>query len=197
MRRYPTVILALLLSLGLVGPAAGKDVPGERLPVGDCIGNFEQVDATLYRGAQPKEACFAKLKAMGIRTVVNFRREKKAIEKERQLVESLGMRYVSIPWHITRRPKDEIYRKFFAVTDDPEAQPVFYHCMRGVERTGTMTAAYKRRAFSFSADSALRDIKRFCIRWYWYPFVRSHVRAFDPAQFPKPANAKEQTEDKP
>ena len=66
---------------------------------------FAPLNDWLYRGAQPTEKGLHELKEKGIRTVVNFRREKDWIEWERKEVESLGMKYVSLPWSIWKPAK--------------------------------------------------------------------------------------------
>ena len=62
------------------------------------IDRFRRVDARLYRGAQPDAEGFRYLQQLGVQTVINLREEADAVRtNERRIVESLGMRYVSLP----------------------------------------------------------------------------------------------------
>src|ERR1700729_1528727 len=61
------------------------------------IQKFEQVNEHLYRGAQPAEQGFRALAKMGIRTVVDLRDRAAQSHWEKQVVESLGMRFVVVP----------------------------------------------------------------------------------------------------
>ena len=56
-------------------------------------------------------------------------------EDERMLVESLGMRWVSIPWRAYWRPSNTQVMEFLRIVNDPSRQPVFVHCRHGKDRT--------------------------------------------------------------
>src|ERR1044071_7318607 len=59
------------------------------------IKNFGQMDERFSRGAEPKkEADFAALKSLGIRTVIDLQAEPEPTERGR--VEAQGVRYVNI-----------------------------------------------------------------------------------------------------
>src|SRR5437016_189280 len=62
------------------------------------VGNFGRVTDTLYRGAQPSNSGFTALHQMGVSIIVNFRDERDETAAEQREVESLGMKYVGIPW---------------------------------------------------------------------------------------------------
>lgn len=123
----------------------------EEIPV------FAPVNDWLYRGGQPREEGFDKLKSKGIRTVVNFRDEPKWIEWERKQVESRGMKYVSLPWNITRSVKPELSDQLFEVLDDPKNRPVFMHCKHGRDRTGVMSTLALMRYENLSEKEAKEE----------------------------------------
>ncbi|MEZ5289027.1 MAG: hypothetical protein R2712_30345 [Vicinamibacterales bacterium] len=107
------------------------------------IERFMQLDAHLYRGAQPDEAGFRYLQAHGIDTVISLRND----ASEQALVESLGMRWVQIP--ITFRPfgwgddfSADHVREFFAALDDPANGTIFSSTGRRGP-TGTLAAIYR------------------------------------------------------
>ena len=132
--------LALVLALaGLV-----HSQPDATAIAWPAMVRFGQVDTALFRGGQPDAAGFEQLKQLGIRTVVNLRRN----DRERQLVEQIGFRYVDLstgltPFGLSGGIKDDVVRRFFAVVDDPDSGPVFLHCRRGANRTGAVIAMYR------------------------------------------------------
>src|SRR5947209_6499530 len=92
-------------------PASIEHVAAKKLK---CVGvkNFGEVTPFLFRGAQPSHDGFKALAAMGVDVVVDGRLSGQ--DSERKFVTSLGMRYVSIPWHCLF-PKDKTFAKFLAV----------------------------------------------------------------------------------
>jgi len=107
------------------------------------VSKFHQVDGRVYRGAQPADYGFQSLARLGIRTVVCLRRESGRMEAERELVRAAGMRFVSIPMDDLAAPADRQIAEALAVLGDDSAVPVFVHCRKGVDRTGTVIACYR------------------------------------------------------
>jgi len=136
------------------------------------IENFEQLDTNLYRGAQPSREELAQLKAQGITTIINFRHEKGPITKETTHAAELGLEYVSIPWTIWGRFKPDVFERFLGEIADKEARPVFFHCRRGVERTGIISGLYKVHTGALSEENALAYIHHSDVKPMWKPFVK-------------------------
>jgi tyrosine-protein phosphatase SIW14 len=125
----------------------------------------------LYRGGQPDADGVQWLSSIGVKTVINLRHYHG--DHERELVQAAGMRYVRIPLESTDPPTEDQVRRFLRVVNDPENQPVYVHCLHGVDRTGTMIAVYRMQhqgwsnvdALSemeyFGAHSILHDLRRF------------------------------------
>src|SRR5580698_4285480 len=59
--------------------------------------NFQEVEASLYRGAQPTEEGFRELAKLGVHTVVDLRGSGGRSSKEAEIVAGLGMKYVNVP----------------------------------------------------------------------------------------------------
>src|SRR5580700_1718221 len=122
----------LAVSLSLAGLQAGSipDIPG--------VPNFHQVDEHVYRGAQPYGQGFAGLAKLGIKTVIDLRGEK----SEGNDVHQPGMHYVRLPWNGYKAPTDSQMATVLSILNDGSAWPVFVHCRRGADRTGTAIACY-------------------------------------------------------
>jgi len=151
----PAALSLLLASVLLMasGVAAGlDDEPQERTPPPSSersprwavrverpgLPNLHRVSPKLYRGAQPTREGLDELRRLGVRTIVSLR----AFHGERDAVAAAGLGYERISfkvWH----PEDEDMRRFLAVVGDPARQPVFVHCLRGSDRTGTAVAVYR------------------------------------------------------
>jgi protein tyrosine/serine phosphatase len=139
--------------------APGARDPRWAVPLSEPgLPNLHRIDAGLYRGAQPDEEGFSRLRAMGVRTVVNLR----SMHSDRDEIRAAGLpedafRYVSIPmaaWAV----EDEHVIAFLKVANDPASRPVFFHCQHGADRTGTMAAAYRVAVEGWSREDASREM---------------------------------------
>ena len=141
-------ILALSLGVGLQA-ATVFDVPG--------VPNFHQVDEHVYRGAQPSGQGYAGLAKIGIKTVIDLRGE----TSEQSAVQSAGMRYVRLPWSGFKAPSDSQIAQVLSLLSDDTAGPVFVHCKRGADRTGTAIACYRIMHDHWTNLQALKEAKSF------------------------------------
>lgn len=167
-----TIVPALLSTLLLFGNVAVAE-PRAGAAAAPAIKRFAQVDARLYRGGQPDEQGFRALRDLGVRTVINLRER----DDERKLVEGLGMSYVHIPveMHAFGRSGDvpaEAVARFFQVVDDPSNGPVFVHCRRGADRTGTFVAMYRITRQQWAPGKAYDEAREIGMRWWHYPVKR-------------------------
>jgi protein tyrosine/serine phosphatase len=146
-------------------PATAPPAPPPAARARDAgLPNFGVVSAQLYRGAQPEERGFAELARLGVGIVVNLRHERDRIARERTLVESLGMRYVSIPWRGHDNPNTAQVAQFLRLLQDNPQQKVFVHCQRGAERTGVMVACYRIRREQWTPERAQAEMEAFGFR---------------------------------
>src|SRR5690349_25154171 len=83
------------------------------------IRNFLRVNKDFCTGGQPKLEHLEKLKAEGVKTIINLRQpsEHRAAEEEAKAKE-LGLKYFNIPVAFGD-PKDEQVDEFLKITDDP------------------------------------------------------------------------------
>ena len=148
-RRLFGGLLALSLSLAGLQAATIFDVPG--------VPNFHQVDEHVYRGAQPDGQGYAGLAKIGIKTVIDLRGE----SSEENAVQRAGMHYVRLPWSGYKAPADSQINAVLSLLNDNAAWPVFIHCRRGADRTGTAIACYRIVHDHWTNLEALAEAKSF------------------------------------
>jgi protein tyrosine phosphatase (PTP) superfamily phosphohydrolase (DUF442 family) len=119
------------------------------------ITNCYQVTTNLYRGAQPTAEGMAQLKAMGIKTVINLR----SFHSDKDEVAGTGLksiRFETKPWHA----EEEDVVGFLKAVTDTNNLPVFVHCQRGADRTGTMCAMYRIVVCGWTKPEAIAEMKQ-------------------------------------
>jgi len=129
------------------------------------VPNFHQVNDHLYRGAQPTDQGFQSLAKLGVKTVIDLREAGDRSVSERKVVEATGMRYVTIPFQGMSAPSPADVDKVLSLFDDASAGPVFVHCRRGADRTGTVVACYRIAHDGWDNQKALHEAKGFGMSW--------------------------------
>jgi uncharacterized protein (TIGR01244 family) len=170
----PVSMLALAIT-ALPLSAASMKTPG--------VPNFNQVNDQVYRGGQPTDEGWNSLMKLGIKTVIDLRREgedgEHSIEAEARAVRAAGMRFVSIPMRgAPAGPTHEEIANILEVLDSQE--PVFVHCKKGKDRTGTAIACYRIAHDRWDNKKALEEAKTLGIHWYEIG-MRAYIQSFDPA----------------
>jgi uncharacterized protein (TIGR01244 family) len=123
------------------------------------IRNFVRVTTEFCTGGQPEVEHFARLRADGVRAVVNLRTpgEHRA-DEERQAVEAAGLRYFNIPV-IYKEPRAEQADEFLRITDDPANRPVFIHCTAAI-RVGAFWLIRRVARDGWTWDAALAEARK-------------------------------------
>ena len=122
-------------------------------PIG--VPNFHQVSDRIFRGAQPTVEGFQALAKMGIKTIVDLRREASQARAEQQVVEALGMKFLSVPMQMGAPTDQQISRVIEELNSN--AGPVFVHCHGGRDRTGTVIACYRKTHDAWDSQKALDE----------------------------------------
>ncbi|MGH9947816.1 MAG: fused DSP-PTPase phosphatase/NAD kinase-like protein [Pyrinomonadaceae bacterium] len=147
--------------------------------VSNNLPNFQKVNDNLYRGAEPKEAGIAELKKLGIKTVIDMGNGEKDSKNERGWVENAGMGYRNIHLHNWLKSKPSDTDAILKEIEKPENQPVFLHCKRGSDRTGTVIAIYRMKNDGWTPDQAMDEAKKFGFGWWQFwmkDFVNDYYR---------------------
>jgi protein tyrosine/serine phosphatase len=124
------------------------------------IDNFGIINNEYYRGAQPDQRDVQALAALGVKTVIDLT-DDDGNPEESALVESAGMRFVKIPMDTRVAPTAEEIATFLAIVNDPQAQPVYVHCVGGRHRTGVMTAVYRMSQDGWTGERAFAEMKQY------------------------------------
>lgn len=166
--------------------AAGATAHAFATPVPEApIENYALIAPGIGRGAQPDERGLRYLAQQGFRTVVNLRSH----HSEREEAEALGLRYVELPLRAdlfgSTAPTNEEVRRFFAIVLDPSAQPVFFHCAHGKDRTGTMAALYRIEVDGWTNEEAIEEMLAFGYHTIYQDLI-DYVRAYEPQGLGQP-----------
>ncbi len=151
--------LARALEEPAAAAAAARPPRAERLEKLAGLKNVGRLAPGVYRGSEPSIEGLRTLKAMGVRTIVNLRHHHG--KNEERACRELGLDYVRIALATTDEPRDEDVQRFLSVVTDAQRQPVYFHCMRGKDRTGAMAAVYRVVVEHWSAEDALSEMDAF------------------------------------
>ena len=139
------------------------------------IRNFLQVTPEFCTGGQPRIEHFARLKADGVKAVLNLRQPSEhRAEEEQQAVAAAGLKYFNIPVNY-QNPSDADVDQFLKITDDPANRPMFIHCTAAI-RVGAFWMIRRVLRDGMSIDAALEEAKKVGFREA--PHLDQFVRAY-------------------
>lgn len=155
-RTFSFVLVAIVaLFLGSASSALAQTVDTHNIK----IKNFGQMDDRFFRGAQPKQADYKQLAALGIHTVIDLTDDPKSYEKSS--VEAVGMQYVNIPMSDKSYPESAKIDQFLKLVDDPSTGKFYVHCAGGRHRTGVMGAVYRFNHYNWNFDQVYAEMKNY------------------------------------
>ena len=143
------------------------------------IDNFYQVDAHVYRGAQPTDAGFGYLARLGVKTVIDLREADERSKAEEKAVTAAGMRYINIPMTGLTPPTESEISTILRILEDSGADPVFVHCRRGADRTGAVIASYRIDHDHWDNTRALKEARAQGMSFFQFP-RQNFILAFQP-----------------
>jgi tyrosine-protein phosphatase SIW14 len=145
---------------------------------GDGLPNFHKISETFYRGGQPTEEGVNNLAKLGIKTIINLRGGKnKKVNKEEIWAKKAGITFIHSPLSNWFASRDDKIQTILDEIKNPENQPVFLHCKRGADRTGTVTAVYRMKYEDWTAKDANDEAKKFGIGW-WQVWMKDYIKDY-------------------
>src|SRR5580700_8388028 len=169
-RSLPVLFFGLWLGLA---SAASPEAPG--------VPNFHQVNEHVFRGGQPADSAWTSLASLGIKLIVDLRpATEHPTQSEQRAVEAAGMRYVNIPMKRLGAPFEDAVVKALGLILSESSGPVFVHCRRGADRTGTVIACYRVLHDGWTNQRALKEATSYGMSWLEFGMQR-YVLAFHAA----------------
>lgn len=140
------------------------------------IRNFLRVNKDFCTGGQPKIEHLEKLKAGGVKAIINLRQpsEHRAADEEAKAKE-LGLRYFNIPVAYGN-PNEEQVAEFLKITDDPENRPAFIHCTAAI-RVGAFWMIRRALRDGWKVEDAEAEAVKIGLREspHWLEFARKYI----------------------
>ena len=144
--------------------------------------NFSQVNTNFYRGAQPTENGVKELAKMGVKTIIDLRGADENSEREKIWAQDAGVKFIAVDLGNWFKPKTADIEAIVKQIGAAENQPVFVHCKRGADRTGTVVAVYRIAHDDWTAKQAIAEAKRFDFGWWQFwmkDYINDYYRDFN------------------
>lgn len=137
-----------------------------------------EVTPAVFRGPHPRNA--ADLQAKGIKTSLNLETGIRDflyagdVYAEDEELEAAGIQVEHVAFSDWLPPTQAKLNEALHVLVRPDAEPVYVHCMHGVDRTGMVIAYYRVKAQDWSPERALQEMMdlgfhRFPYALTWLP----------------------------
>jgi protein tyrosine/serine phosphatase len=123
------------------------------------IKNFGKMDDHFYRGAQPSEAEYKELAALGVKTIIDLRDD--PLPYANKAAEAAHMHYVNIPMSDKDYAKDASIEKFLSIAKEEGNWPFYVHCAGGRHRTGLIGAMYRFNHDGWNYDRVYEEMKSY------------------------------------
>lgn len=152
MKRFTIILLLLFSFFVATAPAAERPALWAQPVAATTLKNFHQLDAKVYRSAQPDAVGFAELKQRGIVTVLNLR-DNHSDDAEAKGT-GLDLRRIEMEADDITVPQ-----LIAALRIIHQAKgPVLVHCWHGSDRTGAVSAAYRIVVQGWEKEAAIAEL---------------------------------------
>ena len=152
-------------------------------PIAPHVRNFGALNDHLYRGAAPSPVALEELRALGVKVVLDLRTKGDGTAAESVQVHNLGLKYVNVPLGAWSAPKRAQLEPILAYLFHSETEPVFIHCRRGKDRTGTVIACYRIQHDNWTNQRALEEAEKYGIS-FAERSMRAYILDFTPITIP-------------
>jgi uncharacterized protein (TIGR01244 family) len=147
------------------------------------IKNFLRINDKICTGGQPSLDDLTRLKADGVKAIINFRLASETnVEEESAKAKELGLRYFHIPFD-SANPKPEAADEFLKVMADASNRPVFIHCTTA-NRVGAFWMIYRVLKDGWKVEEAEEEAKKVGLRnaatqAFALEYIRAHEKKLD------------------
>ena len=114
---------------------------------------LHKLNDSLYRSEQPNKKGFAELEAMGIKTIINFRRKVDDAKRAR----GTALHLERLPLKASELNESQIIDVLRLI--QTSEKPVLIHCWHGSDRTGAIAAAYRIVVEDWSKEDAISEMR--------------------------------------
>ncbi|MEM9078974.1 MAG: dual specificity protein phosphatase family protein [Bacteroidota bacterium] len=163
---YFTIIYMLFF-----GWSFAQETPAEKIGI-KGFKRLYKLNDSVYRSEQPGTKGFQQLEEIGLKTIINFRRNKKDDWKARKT--QLVLEHYPLK---TKELTEEQILTALKLIQSAE-KPVLLHCWHGSDRTGAISAAYRIVFEDWDKEKAIEELrkKEFGYHENWYPNVKDLLR---------------------
>jgi len=178
MKKLSAIVLVLLVCACVLPFASAQekqDFPN--------IKNFLRINDKICTGGQPSLDDLARLKADGVKAVINLRQPSEFnAEEEAAKAKELGLRYFHSPFD-GANPKSEAADEFLKVMADPDNRPMFIHCTTA-NRVGGFWMIYRVLKDGWKLEEAEEEAKKVgmrtpAMREFALEYIRAHEKKSD------------------
>ena len=137
-----------------------------------------KLNDSVFRSEQPSKKDFEALEDMGLKTIVNFRRNKTDDRKARKTL----LKLEHLPLRTKELTQDQLLTALKLVKF--AEKPVLLHCWHGSDRTGAISAAYRIVFEDWDKEDAIKELRIEELGYHenWYPNVVDLLRVLDVAK---------------
>jgi len=155
MKSYHRYYIALLLATVFASIAAAQELSAPPI----SIQNFAKVSDNYYRGSQPSAQQFEDLKRLGVKTIIDLRKDR--MKEASEWARAAGLQYINIPLTTKKPATEDQTAELLKLVNDPANQPVYVHCKGGRHRTGQMTAIFRITNDGWTSEQAYEEMKKY------------------------------------
>jgi uncharacterized protein (TIGR01244 family) len=121
------------------------------------MNSFKRIDNDFFIGPQPTEQDLQAAKALGIKTVIDFRLPSETAKSNGELTKARGLVYVSIPVNRAALSADQIGDLNDAIRKHPG--PFLLHCATGA-RAALLLSLSRAKQHTWNAEQTFFEAKR-------------------------------------
>lgn len=129
--------------------------------------NFHTVEPGIYRGGAPTVDGLSKLKAMGVKTIIDLRIAPKTVKKEGQEARAMGFNWINLPMGSDAPTTKEVDTLLATLKTASPQNPVYVHCQHGADRTGCMLGVWRVTHDHWTYDRALAEMRKYGFQTRW------------------------------